>query len=408
MPDLRAIICARLAALDLSPTREAEIVEELSQHLQDHYEQALSRGATEGEAREAVLDELSVTDLGGELERVERRVPQNAAPIGNQGKSNIIGDIAQDVQYGLRMLAKNPAFTAIAVLALALGIGANSAIFSVVNAILLRPLPYKNPDQLVMVWENLAHLGFPKNTPSPANFLDWRQQATVFQGMGAFAERSLNLTGAGEPERLDGRRVSANLFDLLGVRPIIGRTFVAEEDEPGTKVVLLSESLWKRRFGADRGVIGRALTLNGESYTVVGVLPNSVRLPAFGNWRDQAWVPLAFPAEEAAARGNHFLEVIARLKPGVSLQEARAEMETIAARLAQQYPKTNARVGSVVNPLHEEIVGNMKPALLILLAAVAFVLLIACPMSPICCSLALPSGKKRSRCVSRSAPIARG
>src|SRR5436305_10616974 len=149
------------------------------------------------------------------------------------------------------MLAKSPTFTAIAVLALALGIGANTAIFSVVNTILLKPLPYKNPDQLVVIWENATHVGFPKNTPSPANFLDWQKQGTNFQGMAAFAERTFNLTGVGEPERLDGRRVSANLFDLLGVRPIIGRTFVPEEDQPGTKVALLNESLWKRRFGCD-------------------------------------------------------------------------------------------------------------------------------------------------------------
>ena len=229
-----------------------------------------------------------------------------------------------------------------------------------------------------MIWENATHQGFPKNTPSAANFLDWQKQSTSFQGMAAFAERAFNLTGAGEPERLDGRRVSANLFDLLGVKPIIGRTFVADEDKPGTKVALLNESLWKRRFGSDPSVIGRALTLNGESYTVVGVLPRSVRLPAYGNWRDQIWVPLAFSAEEAANRGNHYLEVIARMKPGVNLQKARSEMETIAARLAREYPATNTRIGSVLNPLSEEIVGDMKPALLVLLGAVAFVLLIAC------------------------------
>ncbi len=185
----------------------------------------------------------------------------------------MFADLSQDVRYGVRMLIKNPAFTAIAVLALALGIGANSAIFSVVNTLLLRPLPYKNPGQLVVIWENATHLGFPKNTPSPANFLDWQKQATLFQGMAAFAEHSFNLTGVGEPERLDGRRVSANLFDLLGVKPIIGRTFVPDEDKPGTKVALLNETLWKRRFGSDPGVIGRALSLNGEPYTVVGVLP---------------------------------------------------------------------------------------------------------------------------------------
>src|SRR5205823_14364396 len=182
-------------------------------------------------------------------------------------RSNMIGDLGQDVRYGLRMLAKNPAFTAIAVLALALGIGANSAIFSVVNAILLRPLPYKNPDQLVMVWENATHLGFPKNTPSPANFLDWQRQNSVFTGIAAMVERSFNLTGVGEPERLDGRRVSANLFDVLGVPTLLGRTFVPDDDRPGAHVVLLSYSLWQRRFGSDPNIIGRAVTLNGQSYT---------------------------------------------------------------------------------------------------------------------------------------------
>jgi putative ABC transport system permease protein len=379
MPDFKEEIRQRLQSLRLAPGRENEIADELSQHLEDQYEQALSRGATEEEARQAVLTEFKQTDLlVRSLRGVERRVPQNSIQMGSERKRNMFADLSQDVRYGVRMLLKNPAFTAIAVLALALGIGANSAIFSVVNTLLLRPLPYKNPGQLVVIWENATHLGFPKNTPSPANFLDWQKQATLFEGMGAFAERSFNLTGVGEPERLDGRRVSANLFDLLGVKPLLGRTFVPEEDKPGTKVVLLNETLWRRRFGSDPGVIGRSLSLNGEPYTVVGVLPSSVRLPAFGNWRDQVWVPLAFPAEEAAARGNHFLEIIGRMKPGVTVPQARAEMETIAARLAQQFPEHNTRIGAVVNPLHEEIVGDMKPALLILLGAVAFVLLIAC------------------------------
>jgi putative ABC transport system permease protein len=379
MPEFEDEIRKRLAGLGLSPAREAEIVEELSQHLDDQYEQALSHGATEEAAQQTVLTELNQSDvLASSLKRVERRVPQNPIQMGTERKTNMLSDLIQDVRYGVRMLLKNPGFTLIAVFALALGIGANSAIFSVVNTLLLRPLPYKNPDQLVVIWENATHQGFPKNTPSAANFLDWQKQNTLFENMAAFAERSFNLTGVGEPERLEGRRVSANLFDLLGVRPIVGRNFVPDEDKPGTKVALLNESLWRRRFGSDAGVIGRALTLNGESYTIVGVLPNSVRLPAFGNWRDQVWVPLAFTAEEAASRGNHYLEVIGRMKPGVTLEQARAEMATIMARLAQQYPEDNTRIGTVVNPLHEEIVGNMKPALLVLLGAVAFVLLIAC------------------------------
>ncbi|MGI9115480.1 MAG: hypothetical protein DLM52_06510 [Chthoniobacterales bacterium] len=296
MPDFRKKIRAALAELHLAPTREAEIVDELSQHLDDEYERALSHGASEDEAKAASLEELNAHDfLRRELRGVERRVPQNPVPAGTQRRSNMIGDLRQDLRYALRMLAKNPGFTAIAALALALGIGANSAIFSVVNAILLRPLPYKNPGQLVIIWENATHLGFPKNTPSPANFLDWRQQNTVFEGVAAFAERSFNLTGAGEPERLDGRRVSANLFDLLGVKPILDRTFVADEDKPGTKVAVLNESLWKRRFGGDQSIIGRALTLNGESYTVIGSCPVVYACPPSGSGAIKSGCRSPFP-----------------------------------------------------------------------------------------------------------------
>jgi len=376
MPDFKQQIRDRLAGSSLSPTREVEIVEELSQHLEDRYEQALSRGATEGEAYEAALLELKENGLLGlEIRGVERSVQQDPVPMRIERGANIIGDLAQDLHYGLRMLVKNPSFTIVAVLALALGIGANSAIFSVVNTVLLRPLPYKNPGRLVMLWEEATHLGFPKNTPSPANFIDWRAQNTVFEAMAAMVERSFNLTGVGEPERFDGRRVSANLFDLLGVQPQLGRAFRAEEDKPGSRVVILSNGLWQHRFGGDPRVIGQAVSLNGESYTVIGVMPGSFQFPTR---RDQLWVPLAFDAKEAASRGNHFLEVIARMKPGVTLQQAQAEMSTIAARLAQQYPEENLRVGSVVTALQEQVVGDIKPALLVVLGAVGFVLLIAC------------------------------
>src|SRR5436190_7835286 len=331
MPDFKGEIRPRLAELQLSPVREAEIVEELSQHLEEEYERALSSSASEDEARQQILEELNKPDLlGQELKHVERHVLQEPIGSGAQRKVNIFADLLQDMRYALRMLRKNPAFTTVAIIALALGIGANSAIFSVVNAVLLRPLSFKHPEQLVMLWENAAHMGFPKNTPSPANFLDWQKQAQSFTGMAAMVERSFNLTGVGEPERLDGRRVSANLFDLLGVPALHGRTFVPEDDKPGTHVVLLSYSLWQRRFGSDPAVIGQALTLNGESYTVVGVMPRVVQLPGYENVNDQLWIPIAFPSEEAAQRGNHFLEVIARIKPGVTLAQAQAEMETIA------------------------------------------------------------------------------
>ena len=379
MPDFKEEIRRRLAPLELTPAREAEITEELSQHLEEEYEHALSTGATAAEANGAVLKELNSTDLfAREFQGGERRDGKDRDVLGLWRRRSAWADILQDLRFAFRTLGNNPGFAIVAVLALALGIGANSAIFSVVNTLLLRPLPYKNAQQLVMIWENAAHLGFSKNTPSPANFLDWQKQNTVFEDMAAFAERSFNLTAAGQPERLDGRRVSANLFSLLGMKPIVGRDFVPQDDQPGTKVALLNETLWKGRFGGDPDVVGRAIMLNGESYTVVGVMPGSVRLPAFGNWRDQVWVPLAFSSAEAADRGDHFLQVIGRMKPGVTLDKAQAEMETIAARLAQEYPKYNTRIGAVVRPLHEEIVGNMKPALLVLSGAVAFVLLIAC------------------------------
>src|SRR5256885_2879095 len=379
MPDFKVEIRAQLAELRLPPVREAEIVEELSQHLAEQYEEAMTRGASEEEARQRVFEELSAPDLlERELEHVESAAPGNSVAPGIETKGNMLADLAQDLRYGLRTLLKNPGFTVVAVSALALGIGANSAIFSVVNAVLLRPLPFKNPDQLVMVWENATHLGFPKNTPAPPNFLDWQRQNSVFTGMAAMVERSFNLTGVGEPERLDGRRVSANLFDVLTVPPLIGRTFVPQEDQPGSKVAILDEALWKRRFGGNPAVVGQAINLNGESYTVIGVVRSTTQLPAFGKWRDQGWVPLAFPPEEAARRGSHYLQIVARVKPSATLTQAQTEMQTIMARLAQQYPDVNTRRGAVVNPLHEEIVGNMKPALLILLGAVAFVLLIAC------------------------------
>jgi putative ABC transport system permease protein len=194
--------------------------------------------------------------------------------------------------------------------------------------------------------------------------------------MAAMAPESFNLTGEGEPERFDGRRVSGNLFSLLGVEPQLGRALLSSEDQPGRgQVVILSYGLWQRRFAADKAIIGKPVTLNGKSFTVVGVMPRGFQLPSF---KDQLWIPLAFDSKEAASRGNHYLEVIARLKPGVSIKQARAEMGTIALRLQQQYPEDNTRIGITLVPLHEQVVGDIKPALLLLLGAVGFVLLIAC------------------------------
>ena len=295
---------------------------------------------------------------------------------GGPTSSSWLADLLHDLRYAVRLQRKNPGFTIVAVIALALGIGANTAIFSVVNTVLLRPLPYKDPERLVMVWEDASRHGYPRDTPAAANYVDWRDQNQVFESMAAIADTSFNLTGAGDPERLEGRRVSANLFPLLGVDPQIGRVFTAAEDQPGAqRVVLLSYALWQRRFGGDPNIVGRALTLNGESHVVVGVMPARFQLPSSD---DQAWVPIAFTQQETGNRGRHYLQVLARLKPGVSLTQAQSEMSTIAARLQQQYPQFNTELGAAVQPLQEHLVGDIKPALLILLGAVGLVLLIAC------------------------------
>jgi putative ABC transport system permease protein len=367
MPDWKKEVKERLAGHRLTPPQEAEIVEELAQHLEQVYERLLKGGATEAEAKETALLELSGDDLLKEIQRSQKPIRRTPV-LETSGRSNLLTDFMHDLRYALRMLLKNPGFTIVAVIALALGIGANSAIFSVVNTVLLRPLPYKDPEQLVMVWEDATKNGYPRDTPAAANFIDWRDQNQVFEGMAAIADESFNLTNAGDPERLEGRLVSANLFPLLGVEAQIGRVFTAADDQPGSHhVVLLSYGLWQRRFGGDSNIIGKSLTLNGESYTVVGVMPARFQFPTSD---DQVWVPIAFTSEQAANRNRHYLQVVGRLKPGVTLAQAQSEMNTIATRLQQQYPQSNADLGAAVTSLHEHLVGDIKPALLILLGAV--------------------------------------
>ncbi len=376
MPDWREEIERRLASLQLEPAQETEIVEELAQHLDDVYQRSIANGLSEQEARRAALEELADTNLlSNELKRVHK--PFHEAPVlGGTGRSNLLTDLIQDLRYAARMQFKNPAFTIVAVIALALGIGANTAIFSVVNSVLLRPLPYKDPERLVMVWEDATKFGYPRDTPAAANYIDWRDQNTVFEGMAAIADESFNLTGVGDPERLEGRTVTANFFPLLGVDPHIGRTFTNDEDKRGSdQVVVLSYALWQRRFGGDNSIIGKTINLNGLTHTVVGVMPARFQFPTSD---DAFWVPIAFTSEQMVNRGRHYLQVVARLKPGTSLEQAQSEMHTIASRLAQQYPDSNTDLGAAVVSLHEHLVGDIRPALLILLGAVGLVLLIAC------------------------------
>ena len=285
--------------------------------------------------------------------------------------------ILQDIRYSVRRLSKNAGFTAVAVLALALGIGANTAIFSVVNSILLNPLAYKDPQQLVTITHSYASLS--AASVSPPGFADYRDKTQSFESVAALFDYDYNLTEMGEPEQLRGHRVSPSFFTALGVAPLLGNTFVAEHDQPGHhRVVVLSHKLWQRRFDADPDIVGKFVKLNGQNYEVLAVMPAS-----FEWGKDELWSPLAFAPTNFAPnnRGNEMLDVIARLKPGVSIGQAQAEMDTIAdsIRVANPgiYPEeANWRVG--VKSLTEEVVGDIRPVLIILLIAVGFVLLIAC------------------------------
>jgi putative ABC transport system permease protein len=285
--------------------------------------------------------------------------------------------LIQDLRFGVRLLAKNPGFSAVAILALALGIGANTAIFSVVDAVLFRPLPFREPDRLIAIWERDLKRGDDHDSVMAANYVDWRNRSQAFEEMAAHTGVSVNLTGLGEPERIRAARVSASLFPLLGAQPQIGRAFSPDEDQPGhQRVTIISNGLWMSRFGADPQIIGHSITLNNQDYTVVGVMPASFALPL--NEESQIWSPLVFTPEELTLRNAHYLTVVGRLKPGVSMEQANVEMAGLAAQLAQQYPKSNQETGAAVFSLHSEIVGDVKIPLLIFLGAVTFILLIAC------------------------------
>jgi len=296
--------------------------------------------------------------------------------------------LAQDIRYTLRQLRKNPGFTAVAVLTLTLGIGANAAMFSVIDAVLLRSLPFKAPAGLYTLWERNQKMGYEQNPPAAANFRDWRARNRVFEQLAAFdASASFDLSGGNKPERVDGAAVSPGLFELLGVEPLLGRTFSAGEDQLGQeRVILLSYGLWQRRFNADASIVGKAIDVNGRNFTVVGVMPLHFQFPGdtgtvlniFTAPAAQVWVPLALTPQQWNERSAHYLEVIGRLKPGTTPDQAQAQMNSIEKELVREYP--NDYIGSDVNliPLHAQVVGSFRSALLILFGAVAFVLLIGC------------------------------
>jgi putative ABC transport system permease protein len=286
--------------------------------------------------------------------------------------------IFQDIRYASRQLRKAPGFAAVAVVTLALGIGANTAIFSVVNGVLLRPLAFKDADLLVRLWHvppQKSFPGIPTFSVSPANYLDWQSQNHVFEQMAVMGYYGFTMTGGDKPEQVDASSVSAGFFSTLGVQPMIGRVPTPDEDKPGrSNVVVLSHRFWQDHFGSNRNIVGQNITLDGTSYLVSGVMPPSFRFPDFA----QMWTPMAWTDQDKIIRGNHNYMVVARLRPGVDVKQAQAEMNTISSRLEQQYPADDKGWGAIVIPLHADMVSDVRPALLVLLGAVGFILLIAC------------------------------
>jgi putative ABC transport system permease protein len=280
-----------------------------------------------------------------------------------------------DLRYGLRLLRQAPGFALIAICALALGIGANTAIFSTLDAVVLKALPYEDPDRVMMVYEDASAIGFSRNTPAPANYIDWREQNHVFTDMAATRSRSRSITGDGTPEQVYGLAVTPNFFSVLGVRPLIGRTFTEEEDRSNAPVVVISYSLWQRRYNGDASILNRSILFNDARTTVIGVMPRDF---VFRERTRDFWTPINVTPQFRAQRDSHYLAVVARLKPGATLQQASGDMHEIADHLKQQYPQQNMFTGSEVVPIKEALLGNTRTMLLVLMAAAGCVLLIAC------------------------------
>ena len=357
----------RLRSLFRRAQVERELDEELKYHLERQIEENLARGIPPQQARLAALQALNGIEQQKERCRDMRRV-------------HLIEDLGQDLRYGLRMLAHNPVFTAIAVVTLALGIGANTAIFSVVNELLLRPLPFRNADRLVMLWE-VSPEGRHQNTTSRANFLSWREQSTAFGEIAAFSDQRLNLTGDGEPEEVSVQAATPELFQVLGVNALLGRTLTLDDGRAKSAGAVITYGLWQRRFGGDPQILGRRAVLNGTPFDIVGVMPSNfqwhIRSRSGTGKPAEMWIVLPMPKEGPSLLGR-FLSVAATLKPGVSLEQATSELKVIEGRIEQEDPEHNKGYGVEVLPVREQFVGKVRTGLLVLLGAVGFVLLIAC------------------------------
>src|SRR5215216_6743685 len=283
--------------------------------------------------------------------------------------------LRSDIRYALRNLLKRPAFTLIAVSTLALGIGANTAMFSAFNALLLKPLPFPELDRVVAIWDKQPSLGYTHNEVAFANYLDWQSQNQSFEQLALYRWWNANITGIDSPERIQGFLVTANFLDVLGMKPILGRNFIAEENQPGKEAVaIITHSLWQRRFGGDPNIVNKTITINSIVRTIVGVMPEHFNFPKGA----EVYAPIAMTPELMKSRGNHSYYVLGRLKPGASIPGAQAELDNITARLEQQFPETNKGWGATIFPIVADTVRTYDTALWIMMGAVGFVLLIAC------------------------------
>jgi len=352
------------------------VEEEMNEELCFHFERQVEKYVASGLPR-AEAERRARLTIGGE-DKIKEDV-REARGVG------FVETSIQDLRYGVRMLRKNPSFTIVAILTLALGMGATTAIFSVVDALLLRPLPYNDPAKLVVVWENSIRHSHPHNVVAPANFTDWQRQNSVFESMAAMADTRVNLTGNGDPEQVVVQNVTAGFFHVVGVNPIVGSGFTEDNWKQGKDdVVILDYGFWKERFGGDPYLIGKAIDINGKPQVVVGVAPKDFNLyvkdGTLTGAKPQMWSPWVVPQSFGDRKQGlgRYLTVVARMKPGVKLAQAQDQMRTIAWRLQQQHPDTNAHWGATVVSIREQLSGDLRPALITLFCAVAFVLLIAC------------------------------
>jgi predicted permease len=353
----------RLRSLFHRDQVERELADEFTFHLDHQIQENIDRGMSPHEARAAAL-----RTIGG--------IAQLQEECRDMRRVNHIETVIADMRYAIRGFRKQPGFTILAILTLALGVGASTALFSLVNAVRLRPLPVADSERLAMLWEDDIAGRRGTDTPAPANFADWRAQNQTFEDIAAAGWLAFNLTGEGEPERLNGLRVTANYFTVLGVKPAIGRLIEPHDDNlQSGHVAVISYRLWQRRFGGNPNLINRSISLNGQPYLVVGVGPAGFQFPSNGA---DVWVAPGFTQQDLAQRSGHFLYVTGRLKAGVSLKQARADLATIARRLDVQFPQTNKNIGVAVVPLREYYTGDINLALNVLLAAVGALLLIVC------------------------------